>query len=35
VADHLRTSLRQLKRRVEHEQLRTAAAARREARVQA
>jgi uncharacterized membrane protein len=32
VADHLRTSLRQLKRRVEHDQLRAAAAARREAR---
>lgn len=32
VADHLRASLRQLKRRVEHEQLRAAAAARREAR---
>ncbi|MCP9490156.1 MAG: SRPBCC family protein [Solirubrobacteraceae bacterium MAG38_C4-C5] len=32
VAGHLRTSLRQLKRRVEHEQLRTAASARREAR---
>ena len=35
VADHLRTSLRQLKRRVEHDQLRAAAAARREARVRA
>lgn len=35
VANHLRTSLRQLKRRVEHEQLRTAAAARREARARA
>lgn len=35
VADHLRTSLRQLKRRVEHEQLRTAAAARRGARTRA
>ncbi len=35
VAGHLRTSLRQLKRRVEHEQLRTAAAARREARSRA
>lgn len=35
VADHLSTSLRQLKRRVEHEQLRAAAAARREARARA
>ena len=35
VADHLHTSLRQLKRRVEHEQLRAAAAARREARTRA
>lgn len=35
VADHLRASLRQLKRRVEHEQLRAAAAARREARTRA
>lgn len=34
VADHLRTSLRRLKRRVEHDQLRAAAAARREARAQ-
>lgn len=32
VAGHLDTSLRQLKRRVEHEQLRAAAVARREAR---
>lgn len=35
VADHLSASLRQLKRRVEHEQLRAAAAARREARARA
>lgn len=35
VADHLHTSLCQLKRRVEHEQLRAAAAARREARTRA
>lgn len=35
VAGHLDTSLRQLKRRVEHEQLRAAAAARREARTRA
>ena len=35
VADHLRESLRQLKRRVEHEQLRAAAAARRDARTRA
>jgi uncharacterized membrane protein len=33
VRDHLRRSLQQLKRQVEHEQLRTAAAARRAARV--
>lgn len=35
VSDHMRASLRQLKRRVEHEQLRAAAAARREARTRA
>jgi len=35
VAGHLRASVRQLKRRVEHEQLRAAAAARRKARARA
>ena len=35
VRDHLRKSLQQLKRQVEHEQLRVAAAARREARERA
>lgn len=35
VAGHLRASVRQLKRRVEHDQLRAAAAARREARARA
>ena len=35
VRDHLRRSLQQLKRQVEHEQLRVAAAARREARERA